>query len=125
MQKKLLIAVSVVALLVASMAVGIYAYQIDFEYDTLNTGAGSAEIRGGLYTTSSGDYAYMADTESSKSIVDASQPGVHRIAARILHSPEAATTSVGHIAVTAYGDVGSSTHTAESDMGDVYIYLSE
>ena len=56
MKMKLLIAVSVVALRGAVMAVGIYAYQIDFQYDTLNTGAGSAEIRGGLYTTSSGDY---------------------------------------------------------------------
>ena len=120
MKRKLLIAVSVVTLLVAAMAVGIYAYQIDFKYDQLDSSLGYIDIRGGLYTTSSGNYSYMADTESEEGI---SSQGVTKMTARVTQSPEVSESRTGYIVVTAYGNTSSSTHTAISSIDDVYISL--
>ena len=121
MKTKLLIAVSVVAMLVAAMAVGIYAYQINFANDLLDSSLGYINIRGGLYTTSSGNYSYMADTESEEGI---SSQGVTKITARVTQSPEVSEIRANYVAVTAYGNERSSTHTAISSIDDVYISLS-
>ena len=119
MKKKLLIAVSVVALLVAAMAVGIYAYQIDFGTDYLESSIGRIKISGYLFTTS-GTYDYGAETVTAQAI---SSQGVQEIAARVVGSPEASTDDPGDVAITAYGNVSASTHTAVSSIHDVYIYV--
>ena len=119
MKAKILIAVSVVALLVAAMSVGIYARRVTSDYDYLDSSLGRIKITGNLFAVS-GDHDFAASTISEQ---DISSQGVQRIAARVIGSPEKFVDTTGENSVLAFGDVEASSHTAESSIDDVYIYL--
>lgn len=127
MKAKLLIAVSVVALLVAAMAVGIYAETVKEDYDVLATRSSTVRIYGYLYHSSSGYTTptggtadYQAKTTTSQAI---SEEGVQEISARVLHSAGVTCRTIGEDEVYAYGDVAASTHEAKSTVDEVYFLL--
>ena len=126
MKKKLLIAVSVVALLVAAMAVGICAHQLLSDYDILAINGGAVRIYGYLefsedgYATTTDKHDYREENVSSQKI---SSQGVLSISARVLHSPGVTCSTIGADNVYAYGDVAASTHEATSSVDEVYFLV--
>lgn len=114
MMKNKIIKSAIAIAAVLTLSVGVSAAQIAFDTRSLNTDAGTATIRGGLYTTSSNpDFSHMADTTTTISIGDGR---TKEIMARVVGSPAVYESRVKYVEVDAYGNTSVSSHEASSDI---------
>jgi len=120
-KRRIWIAVIMAAVMMASLASGVFAYEIMRESADLNTSSGTVKVYATFNSTyNDPNYDYCAVTGTQ---VPTSANGVNYLYARIVSSTPAETTNNNVTSVTSYGNTDVSYHEAASAIDSFWASL--